>query len=203
MPVILEIKPKNKYSVIVNLDDDRFFKISNKVLRRLHYKEGDDVEDLSELETNIIHPAIRYRMKDLLLRCDYAVEELYRKIERAGYHRSFAKPVMNEFLAAGFVDDRRYGEALIENRSKRYGPMRIRQTLYQKGLDPVLIDELMAERPVDDDALIDKFLQKEDPLKLRTDMKLKQRVMRRLAGKGFRLEQILDGIQRRIGSGMD
>jgi regulatory protein len=84
---------------------------------------------------------------DLLARREHARAELAFKLEAKGVPEALAREVVEDLAARGLVDDRRYGEALVESRAERgYGPLYVLRELRMRGVDHDLSRELVDAR---------------------------------------------------------
>jgi regulatory protein len=99
------------------------------------------------------HQAVTARALRMLARREHSAHELCRKLVAKGHAQSAAQEVMSELRAQGLQSDERFTEMYVRSRvSKGNGPIRIRQDLYQRGLDDELIDAELtcsAERWID------------------------------------------------------
>lgn len=84
----------------------------------------------------------------LLARRDYAAGELTQKLLDKGFDRDVVEPLVAEFVAQRFVDDRRYAESFVAYSSRRgQGPARIRQDLRQSGVSSEITEEALGSGP--------------------------------------------------------
>ena len=127
MPRIVDIIDKSKYAKLIYLDDNSFFKISNKGFYKYKLNKTGDLDNFDEIVQYFIYPAIKYKLASLLAKKDYSSNELYKKLYIYGYSSNFVKPVINKFIDNGYIDDRNYCENLIEMYSKRYGYYKIKE----------------------------------------------------------------------------
>ena len=99
--------------------------------------------------------------------------------------KELAETVVSEFVAAGFLDDRRYAELYVsdEARLRAKGKFRIRQELYRKGVASSVIDAVLEEADVDTEALLREYIEQRnlcDAVHSRKDLeRLKARLCRR------------------------
>ncbi len=84
--------------------------------------------------------------------------ELERRLVAKGEDREDARAAVAWLTELDLLDDRKTARQLAEAAARKgYGPARIRQVLYQKGIDRSLWEEAMADLPAPDGA-IDRFL---------------------------------------------
>ena len=116
--------------------------------------------------------------------------------------RETAQAAADRLEELGYLNDQAYAHTVAEHyAAKGCGPSRIREELYRRGVPREFWDEALEGLDAPDDA-IDAFLQK----KLRgadlTDPRSYQRAADALARRGFRWEDIKDGL-RRYGGAME
>src|ERR1051326_4990572 len=88
---------------------------------------------------------LQYAVK-LLARRDYSVQQLRAKLENQFVE--VPESVFETLIAKRFLNDRRYAENYMARRPNR-GPARLREELVARGVEPQLIEEILArtERP--------------------------------------------------------
>lgn len=116
--------------------------------------------------------------------------------------RETAEAAANRLEELGYLNDESYARTVADHyAAKGWGPSRIREELYRRGVPREYWDGALEDLDAPDDA-IDIFLQK----KLRgadlTDPKTYQRAANALARRGFRWEDIKEGL-RRYGAAME
>ena len=116
--------------------------------------------------------------------------------------RETAQAAADRLEELGYLNDQTYAHTVAEHyAAKGCGPSRIKEELYRRGVPRAFWDEALEGLDAPDDA-IDAFLEK----KLRgvdlTDPKSYRRAADALARRGFRWEDIKDGL-RRYGGAME
>ena len=72
---------------------------------------------------------------------EHSARELSRKLVAKGHSQDTAAQVLSSLQEQGLQSDQRFVEVFVRSRvGKGYGPIRIRQDLYQRGIDDELID---------------------------------------------------------------
>ncbi len=69
----------------------------------------------------------------MLARRDYSRAELSQRLARRGVARDDIERALDELAAAGYLSDARYAQALVAQRSGRYGKRAIAHVLQRKG----------------------------------------------------------------------
>ena len=110
--------------------------------------------------------------------------------------RETAEAAADRLEELGYLNDEAYARTVADHyAAKGWGPARIRDELYRRGVPRDYWDEALEDLEAPDDA-IDAFLQK----KLRgadlADPKSYQRAANALARRGFRWEDIKEGLRR-------
>ncbi|MBQ8687357.1 MAG: RecX family transcriptional regulator [Ruminococcus sp.] len=74
----------------------------------------------------------------------YSYQMLFQKLAR-NYNEEVCYEVLDRLAAQGFINDWKYAEQAARRAAegKRYGPRRIRQILYQKGIPAAVIDKAL------------------------------------------------------------
>lgn len=87
----------------------------------------------------------RSRALNLLARREHSQQELRHKLLARAFDASLIAAVVDELAAQNLLSDQRFAELYVEQRSRRgYGPMRIQQELYQRGVSADLIEQALS-----------------------------------------------------------
>ena len=122
-------------------------------------------------------------------------QELRRRLRQRGEDPDSADEAVDWLKDLGALDDAALARRVVQQaQAKGYGKARIKQILYQKGVDRACWDQALEDLDPGDEA-IDAFLQKR--LGGRTpDRKEQQRVIDALRRRGFGWEEIRRGLDR-------
>ena len=135
--------------------------------------------------------AARVKAMDFLARREYGQEELVGRVKAAGFLADVAADVVAALAAEGLQDDRRFTESFVAARAGRgSGPLRIRQTLKERGIAGALSAEVLGQFDIDWFDLARDARQKKFGLAPPADFKEKARQMRFLQYRGFDMDQI-------------
>lgn len=193
-------EPRRKGLVQLYIDGEAAVKIDREVYLLSGLKPGDLLtdEDLHELIRKSDARRATEKALYLLEYRDHTKKELTEKIARTAASREAAEAAAGKMEELGLIDDgsyaRRYAKELFER--KKYGPLRVRQELRQKGIEPGLIDELLEEYD-DPDAFterIGEILERKYP-GWREDEKIKRRAFGALQRMGYSYEHIREGMR--------
>ena len=138
-------------------------------------------------------PLAKERALLLLGYREHSSAELVRKLGDCGYPGDVARAVADRLTEVELVDDGRFAHAWARSRlSCGYGPRRIRQELVQRGVDSALVDDALAEavEAESEAALARKALRGRTP----TDPRGRERLLRRLVGRGFSMSAALSAL---------
>ncbi|PSQ97855.1 MAG: recombinase RecX [Bacteroidetes bacterium SW_9_63_38] len=137
-------------------------------------------------------------------------EEVRRKLRKTEASSSVIEDVVERLHELSYLDDEAYAEDYVRNRfaSKKYGPVRIRRELVERGVDRRVADDAVAALFADEDPVAaarehaekrwGRLSKEEDPRRRR------QKLYRYLRRRGFRsdtINPILDDLERDAGRG--
>lgn len=74
---------------------------------------------------------------------DKSVEEIKNKLLSAGYSEQATQAACGKLTSAGYLNDRRYAENTLDRLSKKYGAIRLKRELRQRGVREELVEELL------------------------------------------------------------
>lgn len=193
-------EPRRKGLIQLYIDGEPAVKVDREVFLLARLKPGDEISD-EELHQLILDSDARRateRALYLLEYRDHSKRELVEKITRTAASKEAAEAAAAKMEELGLVDDdsygRRYAKELFER--KKYGPMRVRQELRQKGIGQELIDELLDEYD-DPEAFTERIvgiLERKYP-GWQEDEKVKRRAFAALQRMGYGYEQIREGMR--------
>ena len=126
----------------------------------------------------------------LLAKRDYAKQELHTKLKALEYPESEIESALNQAQQQNFINDHRFTENYIRQRSQRgYGPVRIQAELEAKGVDMDIILSLIST-PLVWENLATTVREKRFGKMIPKDYAEKAKQMRFLQYRGFTVEQI-------------
>lgn len=131
------------------IDGEPAVKVDTETFLRSGLRPGDALTDEELHELLSASDARRANEKALYLleHRDHSKKELAEKIARTAASREAAQAAARRMEELGLVDDEAYARRRAKElfTRKRYGPLRVRQELREKGIDSGMIDELLAE----------------------------------------------------------
>jgi regulatory protein len=86
----------------------------------------------------------------LLVAREHSIRELSRKLTKRGYEDEVIALAIDSMVADGSLDETRYCEAYIYQRYNRgYGPSRISQELHERGVDRLVVQQMINDPELD------------------------------------------------------
>lgn len=129
------------------------------------------------------HSAISYVIY-LLAKREYSKFELQRKLKLKDYNEAEIEEAIQQAQRHNWQSDERFCAAYIRYRAQQgYGPRRLKQELYQRGITDGVIRQEMDNAEIDWFELAEKLFEKKRPL--HWDLKAKQKMWRYMLSHGF------------------
>ena len=197
---------------LCHLEDGTILRVTENEIAAFGLCSGLELspERLEQVERAAKAAAVRDKALDLLSARPLSRKELVDKLTARPRNqdkepladRESAEAAADRLEELGYLNDQAYAHTVAEHyAAKGCGPSRIREEFYRRGVPREYWDEALERLDAPDEA-IDAFLQK----KLRgadlTDPKSYKRAADALARRGFRWEDIKDGL-RRYGGAME
>ncbi len=184
---ITAIEPRKKGLSALYIDGEFAMKLDTEVLLAHRFDVGKDIDD--EVLRACILDSDRKRCKDkamwLISFRDHSRKELLDKLKR-DYPEDVAEAAVARMEELGLVDDSRYARRYTADliHLKRLSIRGVRQKLYEKGIDRDLIDEILEETEIDEEAQIRAVIEKKYARNL-NDEKSRRRAVSALQRLGF------------------
>ncbi len=198
--IITKVERKGAYFTI-DTENGLRVRVPAPLLRLFPLKTGTAF-DIDDYMSAHIKEAFRFaceRAAFFLERKDYPAEILKEKLTECGYTEETGEAVLSLLKERGYVNDRRYAKNLIERRSKKIGPHRIRQELLMKRIDRATVDEMMGEglsAPDEQLALARRYVEKYARTRQTLDKRiLKANASAMLVRKGFSFDTAREACQ--------
>ncbi len=167
-------------------------------------------EEQQEIERDDQYVRAKQRALDYLAHKPRTEEEVRRKLQRTDVPKPVVEDVVARLYELSYLDDEAYAQDYVRNRfaSKKYGPVRIRRELVERGIErhlaETVVDDLFAEKDVQ--AVAREHAEKrwarladeEDP------RRRKQKLYRYLRRRGFTsatITPLLDELEREAQAG--
>mgnify|MGYP001048537343 FL=1 len=156
----VEASKHKRGRVLVFLEDGACLKITEQELLDFGLRAGDQMDDeaLARLREAAGISNMKVTAADLVGKRAMSRCELEKKLVERGASHSEARYASEWLEAIGAIDDRDYAAVLVRHYGRMgYGPARVREKLYEKGVPRELWDEALEEL-ADSAAQIDGFL---------------------------------------------
>ena len=144
----------------VTLDDGRKLRLEKSVIADFGLFSGRELEEeeLQRIRQANAKASAKARAVRIISATSVSKKELERRLIQKGETPELATEAVQWLSDLKLLDDRQTARQLAQAAARKgYGKARIRQILYQKGVDRELWDEAMEDLPEPDDA-IDRFL---------------------------------------------
>ena len=182
----VEASKHKKGRVLVFLEDGACLKITEQELLDFGLRSGDhlDQKTLNRLKEAAGVSNTKATAADLIGKRAMSRRDLERKLQEKGASEAEARYAAEWLEAIGALNDAEYAAALVRHYGGMgYGPARVREKLYEKGVPRELWEDALEELP-EDGGQVDAFLR--GKLRGRTpDEKEKRRLTNALLRRGF------------------
>ena len=188
MKLRFEYQKKIKNRISVFSGDEYLFSISETTFIRENFKTGMETSNPEELKKSCQKSEAYSYCLNIIGKKDYTKKEIYDKLLKREIDKETAEEIIEELCGNGFINEEYYEEIFVKSKQsyKRDGFNKIRQDLYKRGIK---LDSESYDFEAEDENL--KLLVKELLDKGIEDRK----VISRLAGKGYRISDIIDKIR--------
>jgi len=134
---------------------------------------------------------VRAKALSLLARREHSAGELGRKLEVRGYDSTAVEAVLSSLEAKKLLSDERFVEEFVAARLRRgSGPLKIREELRGKGVDPELVDRAVTAHQGAWARMAGEARRKRFGSELPKDMQERARQARFLQQRGFSMDDI-------------
>ena len=196
--VIQDLKPSKHVAGrwLVMLEDGSILRVGENEILEYALYQGKELtpEEGEALVAGARRSGLKEKAMGLLTRKPVSRRELERKLTEWEASEEEIGAICDRLEELGFLDDRRYAARVVAHYSaKHYGPRKLRDELYRRGIPRELWEEAMEERG-DNAEAIDAFLEKK--LKGSTDPKDLKKASDALARRGYGWSEIREGLNR-------
>lgn len=193
----IEASRHKKGRVLVFLEDGACLRITEQELLDFGLRSGDELDDktLQKLKEAAGVSNVKATAADLVGKRAMSRRDLERKLQDRGASETEARYAAEWMEAIGAINDADYAAVLARHCADLgYGPQRVREKLYEKGVPRELWDDALDTLP-DSAGQIDAFLER----KLRgrvPDQREKKRLCDALLRRGFSWPEVKAGLNR-------
>ncbi len=193
-------EPRRKGLTQLFFDGEPAVRVDTETFLLAGWKPGREVTDEELRELLEASDARRAREKALYLleHRSHSKKELTEKIARTAASREAAKAAADRLEELGLLNDADYADRLARElfTRKKFGARRVAQELRLKGIDPLIVQDLLA-RYADEDAALENLrevLSRRYPA-WQEDEKVRRRAFAALQRLGYSTDQIRRGMQ--------
>lgn len=193
---ITDIAPLDKKRRKVYIDGQYAFPLYVSELRKYSIEAGAVLEEnVYDDICSLLMRRVRERILYLITDYDRSEQNIRQKISMAGYRGSFVDDAIDSLKEYGYIDDLRFARYYAESMrdTKGRSAFAISRSLYEKGISRDVIDTVMGELDIDEDAQILKVLSSkgynEENIR-QIDDKERQKLISSLMRKGFSYDLI-------------
>lgn len=144
---ILSCKPQHGSYMELSLDNGQIYDIHREIACKYNLTETEDISEDTLIKMLFDNDARRafHRALYLLEGQSYSYHMMFLKL-RGNYEEEVCYEVMDRLTELGVINDWKYAENTARRAAeiKLYGPRRIRQILFQKGIPKSVIDKAVA-----------------------------------------------------------
>lgn len=205
MPTVTELQPQARDPERINLYlDGRFaLGLSLEVVQRHGIHVGDALE---EAELRALHAAeAEYRAYAVALNLlsfrPRARREVELHLRKRGEDDATIETVIQRLTRAGLLDDREFARFWLENRQafRRRGTLALRAEMRGKGVDPEIIDEILASLPDEAEAAYEAGAARLRALATLEDREFYRKLLAFLLRRGFPYPASIAAVRRHLG----
>lgn len=151
----IEYQKNNKDRVNIYLDDNFAFGLDLNIMIKYSLAKNMELEDEFIDEILIAEEEIKtynYALS-VLSRVAKSEKKLRDKMQEKGYDNNFIDKAIIKLKQQKYLDDERYSEMLISSKINisKYGKRKIKEALYEKGIDREIIDEKLGQLSEEDE----------------------------------------------------
>ena len=192
----IEASKHKRGRVLVFLENGACLKITEQELLDFGLRAGDCLDEagLSRLKSAAGVSNVKATAADLIGKRAMSRHDLERRLKEKGASEAEARYAAEWLEAIGAIDDADYAALLAQHCARQgYGPQRIKQKLFEKGVPRDLWDDALDTLP-DPAETIDAFLQSKQRGAL--DEKERKRLTEALLRRGFDWSDVRAGLNR-------
>lgn len=193
---ITDVAPLDKKRRKVYIDGQYAFPLYLSELRKYNIEAGTTLEEsVYDDICSLLMRRVRERILYLIADYDRSEQNIRQKISMAGYRGSFVDDAIDSLKEYGYIDDLRFARYYAESMrdTKGRSAFAISRSLYEKGISRDVIDTVMGELDIDEEAQILKALSSrgynEDNIR-EIDDKERHKLISFLMRKGFSYDLI-------------
>ena len=186
----IEAQKRNDNRVNIYLDGEYFISIFKELVFTFSLKKGMEIDRdyLNSLLEDEMYLKAKDKALSILSRADQSEKKIREKLS-TDYTEDVVEKVIEFLKNYNFINDSMLAERIVNDNVNigKFGPNRIKQNLYRKGIDQSIIDEAVSSIDRYEEYENAKYLAEKRMKRLKGEDKRKdyQKVYQHLAYKGF------------------
>ena len=186
----IEAQKRNDKRVNIYLDGEYFISIFKELVFTFSLKKGMEIDRdyLNSLLEDEMYLKAKDKALSILSRADQSEKKIREKLS-TDYTEDVVEKVIEFLKNYNFINDSMLAERIVNDNVNigKFGPNRIKQNLYRKGIDQSIIDEAVSSIDRYEEYENAKYLAEKRMKRLKCEDKRKdyQKVYQHLAYKGF------------------
>lgn len=194
----ISVQKNNPQRVNVYVDGEYAFSLDDVDMVTMGVKVGNEITD-AQIESFLFesqYGKAKAKALDILSRRSVSGFMLKEELLKKGYDELVAERVKEELEELGYIDDKSYTLLFFEYaESKVWGKKKIFYELSKKGIDNNILKDAIEEFKLPDAEDIANVIKQRYKNEDLSDYKVRQKIMRFFASRGFEFSQIEDGIR--------
>lgn len=194
--VIIEKIKVNRNSADITVNGEIYKKANLEAVAKFKLKEGEiSSEEYMEFYKESDKLNAKKYVFDVLARAPKTEKQCREKLYQKGYLKESVDYAIDTAKAYGYISDENFAKYYVDTRASAIGNYRLKNELKIKGVSEDIIGETLAEREDETECAISvarKFIKGKDL----SDEKTYERLMRRLAMRGFNYDDIKTAISK-------
>ena len=190
----IEIQKNNDDRVNIYLDDRFYCGMSLEIVMKQNLKVGSDI-DTAKLDNLILddekykatEKAVKYISNNLK-----TTKQIKDYLKKKNYSEITINYVLEKLKEYGYINDENYAKSFLLTYSKKYGRLKLKSLLIQKGISELIINSLLEEVKSDNLELVATKYLKNKEINSNTYVKLS----RFLYSRGYDFDEINSFINR-------
>lgn len=207
---VTQIVELSKSRCKVYIDYEFAFVLYKGELHLYHVREGGEItgETYRTIMEEVLPKRAVLRAMNLLQNREYTTAQLHQKLSQGFYPEPIIQHALDYVASFHYIDDLRYAVSYITYHENSRSRRRIEQDLLTKGIDKVTLERAWSRWEAeggrqDEQAMIQKLLQKKHYNPEQADYKERQKLFAFLMRKGYSGEQISKALMNKDGVTVD
>lgn len=198
---ITEVSPQknNPQRVNVYADGEYVFSLDDVDALVMGIKPGKEItaRDVENCLFESQFGKAKAKALELLSHKALTVKMLQDELGKKGYDEVVIEQVVSEFQELGYIDDMNFAMLYLEYAaSKLWGEKKIRYELSQKGVDANVIEDALSSFELPGAKEVAELIKQKYSGEDLTDFKVKQKIMRFFASRGFDFSLVEEALKR-------